>query len=251
VNHIRGALLLVTGLTLTACGSDGAAHVQCGDDLATDEELALTPRADSNLEQLAIVATRRVVAGQTEYDRVVRDVAAIREERPDLRGIGFLSAIGQGLIVRADETTIAEMQAGIYHGWDCLNVRFRVKEMMFGTNTMGTPDRARLEFDGVYHIPLLVERYATLPSVESAGGESRIGDGSTICVTPGEQDWHYVVDQGSGDCPSGCIDRDYSYFVTTTDGTVTPSGSWASRSGDPTPPWITQYVTDQACHGLF
>jgi hypothetical protein len=102
----------------------------------------------------------------------------------------------------------------------------------------------------VYHIPFLAERYAELPGVEDASEEIRLGDGSTICVTPDEPAWHYVVDQGSGDCPSGCIDHDFSYFVTTEDGAVTPSGSWTSRSGDPTPSWVTQYVTGKACHGL-
>lgn len=247
----RRALPIASILLVAACGGDSsAAPIECGDDLATDEELALTPRDDLNLEQLAIVATGRVLAGQEQYDRVVRDVDAIREARPDLQEIGFLPAFGEEIIVRADETTIAEMEASRYEAWDCLNRRFGVTEMTFGTDGAGTPDRVRLELDGVYYTPLLAERYAELPNVLQASSEGVIGDGSTICVTSGESDWHYVVDEGSGDCPLGCIDHDYSYFVTASDGTVTPSGSWTNRSGDPAPSWVTQYVTDQACHGL-
>jgi hypothetical protein len=131
-----------------------------------------------------------------------------------------------------------------------LNRRFRVADMAVGTDIMGAPDRVRLEFEGVYDIPLLAERYAGLPGVEDASEEILLGDGSTLCVTPGEPTWHYVVDQGSGDCPAGCIDHDYHYFMSTADGAVTPSGSWTRRSGDSAPSWATSYVNARACHGI-
>jgi hypothetical protein len=245
------APLLITGvLLLAACGSDNSvAPIECGDDLATDDELALTPREDANLEALALVTTGRVVASQESYDRVIQDVAALRLARPDLREIGFRPALGQGLVVRADEITMSKIAAGSYEAWDCLNRRFRVVDMTVGTDIMGAPDRVRLKFDGVYDVPLLAERYAGLPDIEDASEEILVGDGSTLCLTPGESTWHYVVDQGSGDCPAGCIDHDYHYFVSTAEGMVTPSGSWTSRSGEPAPPWVTDYVNAAACHG--
>lgn len=242
------ALVLATAVMLGAgCGSEPAAPpLECGTNLATDAELALTPREDENLEQLAIVATMRVVAGSEQYQRVVRDVGIIREMRPDLRSIEFLPDFSQDLIVRADEETIASMVEGTYGAWECLNRRFKVSDIRFGE---GTPDRADLVFDGVYHIPTLAERYAELPGVQAATGGIRFGGGSTICVTSTPGEWHYVVDQGSGDCESGCIDHDYSYFISHADGRVVPSGSWANRSPDPKPPWVTAYVNSRACHG--
>ena len=239
-------LPIVLATLWVACGNDPAAPpLECGTNLATDAELELTPRNDDNLEQLAIVATNRVVAGEAQYERVVRDVAKIRAMRPDLRDVGFLADFNQEIIVRADEGTISRMVEGTYGAWECLNRRFKVNDIEFGA---GTPERADVTFDGVYHIPTLADRYARLPGIESATGGLRIGDGSTICVTPRGSDWHYVVDQGTGDCQSGCRDHDYSYFLSREDGAVTPSGSWAERSPDPKPAWVTSYVTPRACH---
>ena len=241
------AAAIVAAAFSAGCGSDPAtAPIECGTNLATDEELALTPREDDNLEQLAVVATMRVVAGEDQYQRVSRDVAMIRAIRPDLADIGFLPNFGQDLIVRADEATVARMVAGTYGAWECLNRRFKVNEIRSGA---GTPDRVDLAFDGVYDIPTLAERYWELPGVQSATGGVRFGDGSTICVTPAASEWHYVVDQGTGDCESGCIDHDYNYFVTGEDGTLVRSASWAERSLDPKPQWVTNYVTPRACHG--
>lgn len=246
----QGALLVAASLLLIACGNDAqTAQIDCGEDLASDAELAQTPRNDSNLEQLALVVTDAVVAAERDYERVVGDVTGIREMRPDLSDVDFRPTLGQGLILRADQGTIAAMQAGYYDAWNCLNDRFGLGEMSFGTDITGTPDRVRLAFEGIYRISALAERYGELPNIESASEELLLGDGSTICATRGDADWHYVVDEGSGDCPAGCIHHDYSYFVTSVDGTVTPSGSWAIRSGDPTPAWVTSYVTPQACGG--
>jgi len=180
----------------------------------------------------------------------VRDVSVIRKMRPDLEGIGFYPGFGQAVIVYATESALAAMAAGRYEAWACLNSRFNVTSMTFETNFMGAPDRVRLEFEGVYDDPLLAERYAELPSVTRASAGAVIGDGSTLCVTAGDPNWHYVVDQGSGDCPLGCIDHDYSYFVTTAEGAVTASGSWTTGSGHPIPSWVTDYVNTEACHGV-
>ena len=240
---------MATAALCVGCGNDPAVPpLECGLNLATDEELALTPRQDTNLEELAIVATERVVAGEVEYARVLRDVAAIRGMRPDLESIGFLAAFQQEIIIRADEATIAQMATGAYPHWDCLNERFKVSGISSGA---GTPDRLDLSFDGIYHIPTLAARYSVLPQVESASGGLSVGDGSTLCLTPGEDTWHYVVDKGVGNCESGCVDHDYSYFITTVDGTVLDSGSWATQSSDPKPQWVTNYVTPRACHGIY
>ncbi len=247
--NARFVMALAAGMFLVACSdSPDTAPVDCGTNLATDEELALTPREDENLELLAIVATSRVVAGQSQYERVVEDVEVIRTMRPDLRDIGFLPNFRQELVIRADEGTISRMVEGTYTAWDCLNERFKVENIRYGA---GTPDRVDLELDGTYHIPTLAERYAELPGVRSASGGVRIGDGSTICVTAGTTQWHYVVDQGTGDCESGCIDHDYSHFISTNDGGVVAAGSWAERSPDPRPPWLDAYATPRACHGDY
>ena len=153
MRRLRGTLLVSVGALLVACGSESAATpVECGDDLATDQELVLTPRDDLNLEKLAIVATGRVVAGQEEYERVVQDVGSIREVRPDLRDIEFFSMFGQGLRVWASEETLTDMKAGRYQAWDCLNNRFGVTEMTF-QSFLGTSHSITFEFDGVYNIP--------------------------------------------------------------------------------------------------
>ena len=69
MNPSRAVVLAAVVVLGASCGSEPAVPpLECGTNLATDEELALTPREDDNLEQLAIVATMRVVMQKRIFD---------------------------------------------------------------------------------------------------------------------------------------------------------------------------------------
>ena len=71
----------------------------------------------------------------------------------------------------------------------------------------------RLYFRRPVNIPVVAEAYARVAQVQYAGRASYIGDRSWIRLIPKGRRMHLVFSRGSGDCPSGCIVRDY-YYVT-------------------------------------
>ena len=59
--------------------------------LGSVEQLAQTPRADFNLELLALsLEPGNITASQALYDRVVADVTAMRRLAPELADVDFL-----------------------------------------------------------------------------------------------------------------------------------------------------------------
>jgi hypothetical protein len=93
----------------------------------TPEDFGATPRADQNLELLALSVSGTVVARQEIYDRVVRDVTAIRASHPEIEGINYLSRdSGNQLLMRVDPQTFAAIEQHAYHDWDALNARWRL-----------------------------------------------------------------------------------------------------------------------------
>jgi hypothetical protein len=211
----------------------------CPEPLGTLEELALTPRADANLEQLALsLEPGNVTASQATYDRVVADVAAIRALVPDRADIGY-SAPHDGRAVYLGLTDVAAQSilAGDYSAWDCLNERYgaRVGE----PNEAFTGDWSLLiELRGIYDVSRIAERYAELPGVTAANANLAIGDGPTLCVARDAGRYEYVVDRAGGDCPSGCTEHDARAFVSEAVGQISALGAWSSASGEPAPAWF-------------
>ena len=228
----------------------GAAPDSCLMGLVTATELASTPRADTNLELLALrLSPGRVVADQAVYDRLVRDVGAIRAQRADLATIRYVSASdGMTIPMTVDLDTAARMMNGTYAPWDCMNARLGAA-MPFEFTRIGDADHVFVfvKLKGIYATDVLAPEYARLPGVIGADKTNLGGDGPTICVTSGADLWHYVLDAASGDCLAGCIDHDYSHFTTDVAGAVTQLESWSSTSGGAAPAWVTQFASRAAC----
>ncbi len=232
-----------TGGTNTGGTNAGDAGVPsvCPDGVPSADEVAQTPRADQNLELLALKLTTGVVAEQADYDRVVRDMAAIRAQNPDLADIDFYSSIdGKSLLLEVSPDTAKVMLAGSYHAWDCLNQRY-VAENISGLQTSSVTAMS-VVLKGIYDTDRVAAQYALLPDVMYAqtGGYSG-GDGPTICLTREDTLWHYVLDRAGGDCASGCNTHEYHHFTTTADGTLASLGSL-------TPDQVTSYASRDACH---
>jgi hypothetical protein len=222
----------------------------CLTGLVTTMELASTPRADTNLELLALrLSPGRVVADQAIYDRVVRDVSAIRTQRPDLATISYFPAYdGKTIDLTVDVDTAERMKSGTYTPWNCLNTRLGAV-MPFEYTRIGNADN---EFvfagvKGIYAIDVVAPEYGRLPGVTNTDDDNVGGDGPTICVTSGPDTWHYVFDAASGDCPAGCIDHAYSHFTTDTVGTVIQLEEWSSTSSGSAPAWVAQFASRTVC----
>jgi hypothetical protein len=229
-------------------GSEAGA---CPPGLASASELAATPRADVNLELLALkVSPGRVVAEEATYQRVVRDVAAIRAKEPEIAKIGFFGLRdGRSFSFSVSLETAAQMKGGTYHAWDCLNATYGAV-LPFEFIRIGNADHefvfAKLE--GIYGMDVLALEYGRLPGLLNVESTAFGGDGPTICLTGGPSTWHYVLDAASGDCPAGCIDHVFRHFTTEAAGAVTALETWGTKDGTPRPAWVTQYASPAACH---
>ena len=203
---------------------------------ATPAEILATPRANPNLEALAISMTNTLTAPQSVYDRLVTDIAAIQAEMttiaPSVATINYRPEDdGTSLNIGFDAATEAAVIAGTYTDWDCPNQWYEAQSM----------SHLRIIFEGVYNMPLLASEYATLPGMQYAERNGMFGGGPTICGTIDGDTWHILMVNGYGDCPSGCINRDYYYFTTTSGTAPSYIGSWFNSSGTPAPAWQVSY----------
>ncbi len=107
-----------------------------------------------------------------------------------------------------DDSTLQEVATGQYRAWDELNREFRMVEARRVISRWYT-----LRFDGRYHPRRLSERYAELPGVTSAYADYWAGDFSTIYPLERNGSMTYAFRWGGGDCPAGCTEQAYWYFV--------------------------------------
>jgi hypothetical protein len=212
----------------------------CPTPLGSTEELSATPRADENLELLALsLEPERMTASQSTYDRVVSDVAAIRALTPALADIGYRSGYhGMSLYIQMSNIGAQSMAAGDYTAWDCLNDAYDAGSPRF-SDLSGT-HAAHLELGGVFNLPLVAELYAELPEVILAEASHALGDGSTLCAVRDGEQYEYAVDRAGGDCPSGCTEHEVHGFASDAAGQVSMLGVWSSLSGDPAPAWVSE-----------
>jgi hypothetical protein len=228
-------------------GNSGGAGNDCA--LATPEELASTPREDTNLEQLALRHSDGIVADQDVYDRVVRDITAIRDQAADIADIDYWPPNdGKSLLLVVDGSTWDAMQADSYTDWDCLLDGYPVTDIQYEKYTSLDMFTVQIELRGIYRLDPIAAQFAGLTGVSSAEASMGIGDGPTICLTQSDSVWHYVFDRAGGDCPAGCTTHAYAYFTVSSDGaTIERVGAWSDGSSSPAPDWVTEYASREAC----
>ncbi|MGZ5967112.1 MAG: hypothetical protein ACXWP4_05555 [Polyangiales bacterium] len=206
---------------------------------ATPAEPAATPRADPEAEQLALTLGTRIVADQATYDRVVRDLAAIRKAHPEVADLHVFFRFVQSMRVFFDRPTIDALRAGTYHGWDCLDGQYGgVDQKDYSVATDGSGGSTTLKLRGFYATDRLACRYLTAPGVTQVQeGDVLIGDGSTVFAWTEGDAFHYAFDRAGGDCPAGCTTHDVSHFRSTPDGAVTLVDTFKTDpyGGTPTP----------------
>jgi len=134
-----------------------------------------------------------------------------------------------------DSATMTQVQNGSYTAWDCPNQWYEVQQINPGSFYV------QVEFQGIYNMQMLAAEYATFPGVSYAEHNGMFGGGSTICGSIDGDTWHMVLLHGWGDCPSGCIYREYFYFTTTSTGAPVFQDSWLNSSGTPEPAWRAIY----------
>ena len=200
------------------------------------------PRMD-RLEVLAARVSGKVVADQAIYERIIRDMGSMRALWPQRWFLGEYVPGAANILIEADESTLSAMRSGSYYEWDCLNRLFRATDTLRRSSTL-----MELSFGGVYDLRLLAGEYQKLPGVTRAYPNGFAGDWGEICAIPGADEWHYIFDEASGDCPSGCIDHVYHHFITLPTGEVKRDGRWEYNRNEQAPDWFMAYVSPDVCH---
>jgi hypothetical protein len=195
-------------------------------------DIAQSPRADAEAEVLAIEASGRLVAPQSIYDRIVSDLAAIRLGHPQVAGIKARPSWRPvHLLVGFDAEGKAAVDAETYRAWDCANARYGlVRRRASSTYVL-------LESPHRFHAALLAQEYGRLPHVDYAEPDAAGGDGDDLCVSTDGDTYHYVIQTGSGDCPSGCTAHTTWGF--TTRGAPVEITEEPSFKDGPPPAWFT------------
>jgi hypothetical protein len=204
--------------------------------LGTAAEIAATPRADENLEMLALrLDAGHVTASDETYARVVADVTAIRNARPELADVGYFPrSDGKALLVEPNDLTMQSITAKQYTAWDCLNDFYGLESLEVVAGWVV------LKLKGNYDLELLAGLYESLPGIRSAQPNLGGGDSSTICARRDGSKLEYVVDRAGGDCPAGCNTHDAHAFVSTAPGMVEAVGDWNSETSETWPDWFTR-----------
>jgi hypothetical protein len=193
---------------------------------------------DENLERLALRLSSGLYADKTIYDRLVRDVAMIRERDPELKHVGYRMVHNvRVLLVSFQPLTFWLARAHLYGDWNCLN-RFLGADVVFHPES----DYAELIFAGLYNPYIVSKAYRALPGVTLTEFESMLGDSSNLFVTREATGvWHYIFNIAGGDCPSGCTTADMHYFAITPDGRIQTTATWNFEAHAPPPAWATAY----------
>jgi hypothetical protein len=217
-------------------GGGKAEPLDCTALPGTAEELAQSPRANPNVELLALRLSTGVTADPVIYDRLAADLAMMRILEPRTADIGYRPEHdGKHLLIGASPETLEAMADGSYDGWNCLNEHYGFESFEVHAGF------GRLALKGLYDLDRLAALYAQLPDVSSAEPDSRIGDGPSIYVTREPDEWHYVLDLASGDCLAGCTNRVLFYFVTEAGGAVRYLDRWGDPAYEPEPAWVEKY----------
>ena len=211
----------------------------CPTPLGSSDELLSTPRADSNLELLALeLEPGRVTASQGTYDRVVADLAAMRARAPSLDDIYFSPPHdGRTLDVELTENAILAVSAGAYPAWDCLGEAYGA-EISWPIDFFGG-FILQVQMRGIYDLPRIAELYRQLPGVLYANPSSSGGGPPPLCAARDGNIYEYVVDRASARCEttSTCNQHRARHYVSDAPGQVTALEVWDSETGDPAPEW--------------
>jgi hypothetical protein len=187
----------------------------------TAEQVARTPRANENLELLAISLSDGITADDEIYRRLVRDIAAIRTVDPRMRTIEYSASDNGELMVGPVSSQKQLFLEGRYTEWDCLNRYFHVSRVQYQMSY------ATLQFAGRFNLNQVGELYSSLAGVRSAdpNGYVRIYRPPSIYVLPASHGWRYVLDGGACGAANDVTCGLY-YFIVSTDGVARFVEEW-------------------------
>lgn len=195
--------------------------------------------ATEESDQLVLEATGAFVPPSDLSSQVAAELAAIRSAYPEVSGIYAMPSWSMtSLLGSFEDDTYAAYQSGSYTAWDELNERFGLTRVDILSEHLGI---FALRFSAWYNAPLLAAEYAAVPGLEHMDPNYIGGDGDDVCLCIDGDAHVYVFDEGTGDCPAGCIEHTYWGFRVRVEGstaTIEALGRWEANYGEEKPEWL-------------
>jgi hypothetical protein len=187
-------------------------------------EMALSPRADDNLEALALsLEPTRVIASQATYDRVVADMAALRALAPELASIQFTPPYQHSLDVVFGDVARQSLASEQYSAWNCLN-DFYAPMTVAPVPDAPTEGLVRVQFERTFNGEVLAELYRQLPGVTAGEPSYDDGLGTALAARRNGDTFEYFVRTSDASCattcPSPIDDTTARHFRSTSAGSV-------------------------------
>jgi hypothetical protein len=178
------------------------------------QDTDFTPKDNEEAELIALYLSEELIAPNSLYNQVLKNLAAIRSTFGDdfepINHISFTPPwIAGCLIIRFDDTTAQKIANDEYHAWDELNEKYQVTD----TTDISPLGTIALYFEGRLHPWRLAELYVNLPGVVYTELNYRIGDFPNIYPRQTITGITYLFRNAWGDCPDGCIENEYWYFI--------------------------------------
>jgi hypothetical protein len=252
--------LVLGAAALVGCSPDAAV---CPSVALDATQLAASPRAEPELEQLALKVDNRAtgngtfMASDETYARIVHDVYEARALEPELEDVTYLdSSDGRSMVVILTKNAYEKYLVGNFHAWDCLNESFEVESTQPRTSGLN-PTEVLIRFPHLFNPHMLSREYvgrgahgiqvALTGAIDENGLAAERPDGPTICLQAGDSTWYYVFVDTDGPCEFQC-ERGTSYFVTSTpDGEVVIRDVWEEHSAGPRPEFLSLFRNEANC----
>jgi hypothetical protein len=178
-------------------------------------DIELTAEDNEEAELIALCLSGELVSPYSLSNQVLMDLANIRSAYGDkfepIQRIRFGPPWVPGCLLVGFDSSTAEMVAnGEYHAWDWLNIKYQVTEI----DTMDIRNNwIVLYFKDKLHPQRLSELYTVLPGITYAEPNGFYGDFSNVYPRQIMGGISYLFREGWGDCPCGCTNNRYWYFV--------------------------------------
>lgn len=247
-------VLLVSLLTVIAASCDKSTPVTSDPVDPIQEQLAQTPRANPEAETMAMVIARTFTAPQSLYERIDADLKAIRAKYADSIPAARVTFYGEWTPSRAhvyiDRNRVNDSASPKWQQFDSLLKYYRMTDS-FQYEPYRDPSilSISLGFKGILNSNHLANILGELSIVRNVSRGGTVDHSDIYAIRDGDN-MRYFFRLAFGDCLSGCIESEFSYFVSNKGG-ITYVGTYVASSGidDPRAPrwvdtaWIAKFKT--------
>ena len=187
-----------------------------------NKEFALvhqSPREDYDAEELALEISDTIVAKQTDYDRILRDIQMIRAKGGKVRSIHVIKDFGtKSINLRMKSEYLDAIEAGEYRGLTCINKQLGGD---FGERFQ-TDNQIKVVFSSLMHPHKLEEIYRKHADVIDVSAQpSIVGGGDDIRITVDENETHhYEFIHGWDGCLYDCMFKISHHYSVSKDGDI-------------------------------